>query len=233
MTKVLVVDDEPQIIRALRVNLQARDYDVIIAMNGRQALDVASRDQPDLVVLDLGLPDMDGVDVIRALRGWTSVPILILSGRTQSLAKVQALDAGADDYVTKPFQVDELVARLRAVGRRAATNDGSDEQPIVRIGETTVDLMNHRVTTSGCGEAGESVIRLTKTEWHLLSVLVRNPGRLVTQRELMLAIRRPDYDDAAHYLRQYMTQLRRKLEPNPARPRHLLTEPGMGYRFQP
>jgi two-component system, OmpR family, KDP operon response regulator KdpE len=233
MTKVLVVDDEPQIIRALRVNLQARDYDVIIAMNGRQALDVASRDQPDLVVLDLGLPDMDGVDVIRALRGWTSVPILILSGRTQSLAKVQALDAGADDYVTKPFQVDELVARLRAVGRRAATNDGSDEQPIVQIGETTVDLVNHRVTTSGGGEAGESVIRLTKTEWHLLSVLVRNPGRLITQRELMLAIRRPDHDDAAHYLRQYMTQLRRKLEPNPARPRHLLTEPGMGYRFQP
>jgi two-component system KDP operon response regulator KdpE len=232
MTKVLVVDDEPQIIRALRVNLQARDYDVITAMNGRQALDAASRDQPDLVVLDLGLPDMDGVDVIRALRGWTSVPILILSGRTQSLAKVQALDAGADDYVTKPFQVDELVARLRAVGRRVATND--DEQPVVRIGETTVDLRNHRVTTSGGSEAGEkSVIRLTKTEWNLLSVLVRNPGRLITQRELMLAIRRPDYDDAAHYLRQFMTQLRRKLEPNPARPRHLLTEPGMGYRFQP
>jgi two-component system KDP operon response regulator KdpE len=233
MTKVLVVDDEPQIIRALRVNLQARNYDVITAMNGRQALDAASRDQPDLVVLDLGLPDMDGVEVIRALRGWTTVPILILSGRTQSLAKVQALDAGADDYVTKPFQVDELVARLRAVGRRAMTND-DDEQPIVRIGKTTVDLQNHRVTTNGGSGTGEqTVIRLTKTEWNLLSVLVRNPGRLVTQRELMLAIRGPDYDDAAHYLRQFMAQLRRKLEPNPARPRHLLTEPGMGYRFQP
>jgi two-component system, OmpR family, KDP operon response regulator KdpE len=233
MTKVLVVDDEPQIIRALRVNLQARDYDVITAMNGREALDAASRDQPDLVVLDLGLPDMDGVEVIRALRGWTTVPILILSGRTHGLAKVQALDAGADDYVTKPFNVDELVARLRAVGRRAATND-DDEQPTVRIGETTVDLRNHRVTTSGRGDAGEgTVIRLTKTEWQLLSVLVRNPGRLVTQRELMLNIRGPDYEDAAHYLRQFMAQLRRKLEVNPARPRHLLTEPGMGYRFQP
>jgi two-component system KDP operon response regulator KdpE len=201
-------------------------------MNGREALDAASRDRPDLVVLDLGLPDMDGVDVLRALRGWTTVPVLILSGRTQGLAKVQALDAGADDYVTKPFNVDELVARLRAVGRRAATND-DDEQPIVRIGETTVDLQSHIVTTRRGGEAGEkTVIRLTKTEWQLLSVLVRNPGRLVTQRELMLDVRGPDFDDA-DYLRQFMAQLRRKLEPNPARPRYLLTEPGMGYRFQP
>jgi two-component system, OmpR family, KDP operon response regulator KdpE len=233
MTKVLVVDDEPQIIRALRVNLQARGYDVISAMTGRQALDAASRDQPDLVVLDLGLPDMDGVDVIRALRGWTTVPILVLSGRTQGFTKIQALETGADDFVTKPFNVDELVARLRAVGRRVATI-GDDEQPIVRIGETTVDLQAHRVTRDAGGDADEpTVIRLTKTEWQLLSVLVRNPGRLVTQRELMLGIRGPDYEDAAHYLRQFMTQLRRKLEPNPARPRHLLTEPGMGYRFQP
>jgi two-component system KDP operon response regulator KdpE len=233
VTTVLVVDDEPQILRALRVNLAARSYQVLTASTGRQALDTAARDQPDLIVLDLGLPDMDGVDVIRALRGWTTVPIVVLSGRTQSLGKVRALDAGADDYVTKPFHVDELVARVRAVGRRAATNDES-QQPIVHIGDTTIDLPAHRVTTTRSDPSGEPTdVRLTRTEWQLLAVLLRNPGRLVTQRELIRASRGPDFDDAAHYLRQYMAQLRRKLEPNPARPRHLLTEPGMGYRFQP
>lgn len=233
MTKVLVVDDEPQILRALRVNLAARSYQVITAATGRQALDAAAREQPDLIVLDLGLPDMDGVAVIRALRGWTTVPIVVLSGRTQSLGKVQALDAGADDYVTKPFHVDELVARVRAVGRRVAINE-EGQQPIVQIGDTTIDLHAYRVTRTTGGPAAEATdVRLTKTEWQLLTVLLRNPGRLVTQRELIRASRGPDYDDAAHYLRQYMAQLRRKLEPNPARPRHLLTEPGMGYRFQP
>jgi two-component system, OmpR family, KDP operon response regulator KdpE len=233
MTTVLVVDDEPQILRALRVNLAARAYTVITASTGRQALDAAGRDQPDLIVLDLGLPDMDGVDVIRALRGWSKVPIVVLSGRTQSLGKVQALDAGADDYVTKPFHVEELVARVRAVGRRVTLSD-ENQVPIVHIGDTTIDLAAHRVTKLGGGVAGEVAdVRLTKTEWQLLTVLLRNPGRLVTQRELIRASRGPDYDDAAHYLRQYMAQLRRKLEPNPARPRHLLTEPGMGYRFQP
>jgi two-component system KDP operon response regulator KdpE len=233
VTTVLVVDDEPQILRALRVNLAARAYKVITAMTGRQALDTAARDQPDLIVLDLGLPDMDGVDVIRALRGWTTVPIVVLSGRSQSLGKIQALDAGADDYVTKPFHVDELVARVRAVGRRVAISD-EGQQSIVQIGGTTIDLSAHRVTRAGADHAGEPAdVRLTKTEWQLLTVLLRNPGRLVTQRELIRASRGPDYDDAAHYLRQYMAQLRRKLEPNPARPRHLLTEPGMGYRFQP
>jgi two-component system KDP operon response regulator KdpE len=232
MTTVLVVDDEPQILRALRVNLTARSYTVITAATGRQALDTASRDQPDLILLDLGLPDMDGIDVVRALRDWTAVPIVILSGRTQSLAKVQALDAGADDYVTKPFHVDELVARVRAVGRRAAVTDDL-EPPIVHVGECAVEVSAHRVTRTAAepGQTGE--IRLTKTEWQLLTVLVRNPGRLIAQRELIRASRGPEYDDAAHYLRQYMAQLRRKLEPDPARPRHLLTEPGMGYRFQP
>jgi two-component system, OmpR family, KDP operon response regulator KdpE len=231
MTTVLVVDDEPQILRALRVNLTARSYAVVTASTGRQALE-AARKQPDLIVLDLGLPDMDGIDVIRDLRGWTTVPIVILSGRTQSLAKVQALDAGADDYVTKPFHVDELVARVRAVGRRAAATDDVD-QPIVRVGECLVDLPAHRVTRTD-RESHEAVgIHLTKTEWQLLTVMVRNPGRLITQRELIRASRGPEYDDAAHYLRQYMAQLRRKLEPDPARPRYLLTEPGMGYRFQP
>jgi two-component system, OmpR family, KDP operon response regulator KdpE len=228
MTTVLVVDDEPQILRALRVNLAARSYDVVTASSGRQALDAAARHHPDLVVLDLGLPDMDGVEVIRGLRGWTTVPIIILSGRSQSVAKVQALDAGADDYVTKPFNVDELLARVRAVGRRSAVGE---ETPSVQIGATIVDLQSHRVTSA---DGDENVdIRLTPTEWQLLEILVRNPGRLVSQRELIRAIRGPKYDDAAHYLRQFMAQLRRKLEPDPARPRHLLTEPGMGYRFQP
>jgi two-component system KDP operon response regulator KdpE len=228
VTTVLVVDDEPQILRALRVNLAARSYDVVTASTGRQALDAAAHHHPDLVVLDLGLPDMDGVDVVRGLRGWTTVPIIILSGRSQSLAKVQALDAGADDYVTKPFNVDELLARVRAVARRATLGD---EAPTVRIGPTVVDLQAHRVTTVDGDERID--VRLTPTEWQLLEILIRNPGRLVSQRELIRAIRGPKYDDAAHYLRQFMAQLRRKLEADPARPRHLLTEPGMGYRFQP
>jgi two-component system KDP operon response regulator KdpE len=228
VTTVLVVDDEPQILRALRVNLAARSYDVVMASTGRQALDAAARRHPDLVVLDLGLPDMDGIEVIRGLRGWTTVPIIILSGRSESRAKVQALDAGADDYVTKPFNVDELLARVRAVARRSSTGE---ESPTVQIGNAVVDLESHRVTITS-GDVSSDV-RLTPTEWQLLEILVRNPGRLVSQRELIRAIRGPNFDDAAHYLRQYMAQLRRKLEPDPARPRHLLTEPGMGYRFQP
>jgi two-component system KDP operon response regulator KdpE len=228
VTTVLVVDDEPQILRALRVNLTARSYEVVTAATGRQALDAAAHHHPDIIVLDLGLPDMDGVDVVRGLRGWTEVPIIILSGRSQSTAKVQALDAGADDYVTKPFNVDELLARVRAVGRRAAVGD---ESPTVRVGTAIVDLQAHRVMSADGDESLD--VRLTPTEWQLLEILVRNPGRLVSQRELIRAIRGPKYDDAAHYLRQFMAQLRRKLEPDPTRPRHLLTEPGMGYRFQP
>ena len=228
MTMVLVVDDEPQILRALRVNLAARSYDVVTASTGRQALDAAAHHHPDLVVLDLGLPDMDGVEVVRGLRGWSTVPIIILSGRSQSVAKVQALDAGADDFVTKPFNVDELLARVRAVSRRSVVGD---EAPSATIGTRLIDLEAHRVTNTDGSD--KSDVRLTPTEWQLLEILVRNPGRLVSQRELIRAIRGPKYEDAAHYLRQFMAQLRRKLETDPARPRHLLTEPGMGYRFQP
>jgi two-component system KDP operon response regulator KdpE len=225
MTSVLVVDDEPQILRALRINLKARSFEVITAESGKQALELAARHHPDLMLLDLGLPDIDGVDVVRGLRGWTTMPIIILSGRSESRAKIDALDAGADDYVTKPFNVDELLARVRAVSRRTAIGD---EAPVVPIGKVTVDLQSHRVSDHN----GDN-LRLTPTEWALLEILVRNPGRLVSQRELIRSIRGANYDDAAHYLRQYMAQLRRKLEPDAARPLHLLTEPGMGYRFQP
>jgi two-component system KDP operon response regulator KdpE len=217
-------------VRALRVNLQARGYDVVIAMTGRQALEMTAHHHPDLVILDLGLPDIDGVEVVRGLRGWTKVPILVLSGRDQSLAKVTALDSGADDYVTKPFNVDELLARLRAIGRRA-TDDA--EEPVVRVGDYVVDLAAHRVVPAEDATVATEDARLTPTEWQLLEALIRHPGRLMTQRELIRTIRGPSYDDATHYLRQFMAQLRRKLEPDPTRPRHLLTEPGMGYRFQP
>jgi two-component system, OmpR family, KDP operon response regulator KdpE len=232
MTRVLVVDDEPQILRALRINLAVRSYDVITAPDGRQALAAAARAVPDIVVLDLGLPDMDGIDVIRGLRGWTAVPIIILSGRSQSAAKVDALDAGADDYVTKPFNIDELLARLRAVTRRVPVGE---DTPCVRIGDYLIDLQAHRITGAPATDAQHppADLHLTPTEWQLLEQLVRNPGKLVSQRELLLKIWGPRYVDETHYLRQYMAQLRRKLEPDPARPRHLLTELGMGYRYQP
>jgi two-component system, OmpR family, KDP operon response regulator KdpE len=222
VTRILVVDDEPQIVRALRINLRARQYDVDVAADGSGALRAAASHQPDLVVLDLGLPDMDGVEVIRGLRGWTSAPIIVLSGRAGSADKVAALDAGADDYVTKPFGVDELLARIRAVTRRAAP--GPDNAPVVSIGQYTVDLINREV---------RPVVRLTPTEWHLLEMLLRNPGKLVSQRQLLQEVWGPQYQTETHYLRQYMAQLRRKLEEDPAHPRYLLTEPGMGYRFRP
>ena len=232
MTRVLVVDDEPQILRALRINLAARSYDVVTAADGQAALAAAAKAVPDIVVLDLGLPDMDGINVIRGLRDWTAVPIIILSGRSQSAAKVDALDAGADDYVTKPFNIDELLARLRAVTRRVAVGD---EAPCVQIGSYLVDLQAHRVASAAATDAQRPPVdlHLTPTEWQLLEQLVRNPGKLVSQRELLLKIWGPKYVDETHYLRQYMAQLRRKLEPDPARPRHLLTELGMGYRYQP
>lgn len=223
MIKVLIVDDEPQILRALRINLRARQYDVEVAADGNTALKTAAAYHPDLIVLDLGLPDIDGVDVIRGVRGWTEAPIIVLSGRAGSQDKVEALDAGADDYVTKPFGVDELLARMRAVTRRHSTQ--ADAPTTVQIGQYTVDIASHRV--SGDGED----VRLTPTEWHLLSVLVRNPGKLVSQRHLLREVWGPRYGSETNYLRQYMAQLRRKLEADPAHPRQLLTEPGMGYRF--
>jgi two-component system KDP operon response regulator KdpE len=228
MTRVLVIDDEPQIVRALSINLRARHYDVSTAATGTEALAVAARDRPDLVILDLGLPDLDGVDVIRGLRGWSSAPIIILSGRTDSTDKVGALDAGADDYLTKPFGVDELLARIRAVSRRGAS---ADSVPVVSFGPARVDLAARRVTvTDG---ASSTDVRLTPTEWHLLEVLLRHPGKLLSQRQLLVEVWGPGYETAGGNLRVYMAQLRRKLEPDPGRPRHLLTEPGMGYRFQP
>ncbi|MFD7161490.1 response regulator [Kribbella sp. NPDC059898] len=225
MTRVLVVDDEPQIVRALQINLKARGYEVHLAGTGTSALKVAAQHPPELVILDLGLPDFDGVDVIRGLRGWTDAPILVLSGRTDQTDKVEALDAGADDYVTKPFGIDELLARMRAVLRRSNI---AQDQPMVTVGGIAVDLAAKRVTL----ENGED-IRLTPTEWHLLEVLVRNPGKLLSQRQLLTEVWGPGYETASGNLRFYMGQLRRKLEPDPARPKHLLTEPGMGYRFEP
>ena len=224
MTRVLVVDDEPQLLRALSINLRARKYEVHTAATGTDALETAAAHPPDLVILDLGLPDMDGTEVVSGLRGWTAVPILVLSGRSDSADKVDALDAGADDYVTKPFGMDELLARLRAVARRGAPQE---DQPLVQVGEATVDLAARRVTRDG------SDVRLTPTEWHLLEVLVRHPGKLLSQRQLLQEVWGPGYETAQGNLRLYMAQLRKKLEPSPARPRHLVTEPGMGYRFEP
>ncbi len=224
MTRVLVVDDEPQILRALRINLRVRDYEVHVAATGAEALEVAGRYPPDLVILDLGLPDLDGVEVIEGLRGWTKAPIIVLSGRADSIDKVEALDAGADDYVTKPFGVEELLARMRAAVRRTGT---PEDLPRIRLGDLVVDLAAKRVI-----RAGED-IRLTPTEWHLLEVLLRNPGKLLSRNQLLTEVWGPGYADATGNLRLYMAQLRRKLEPDPARPRWLITEPGMGYRYQP
>ena len=229
MTRVLVVDDEPQILRALRINLRVRQYDVHTAATGAQALEQASKHPPDLVILDLGLPDLDGVEVIQGLRGWTTAPIIVLSGRADSIDKVEALDAGADDYVTKPFGMEELLARMRAVGRRAIA-DG--DEPRVRLGDLVVDLAAKRVFREQDGAEGADV-RLTPTEWHLLEVLLRHPGKLLSQQQLLNEVWGPGYADATGNLRLYMAQLRRKLEPEPARPHWLVTEPGMGYRFQP
>ena len=229
MTRVLVVDDEPQILRALRINLRVRQFDVHTAATGAEALEQASKHPPDLVILDLGLPDLDGVEVIQGLRGWTTAPIIVLSGRADSTDKVEALDAGADDYVTKPFGMEELLARMRAVSRRAIA-DG--DEPQVRLGDLVVDLAAKRVIREQNGAEGAD-IRLTPTEWHLLEVLLRHPGKLLSQQQLLAEVWGPGYADATGNLRLYMAQLRRKLEPDPARPRWLLTEPGMGYRFQP
>jgi two-component system KDP operon response regulator KdpE len=224
MTRVLIVDDEPQILRALRINLQARQFDVHVAADGAEALHQAATVRPDLMILDLGLPDIDGVEVIRKLRAWTPVPIVVLSGRADSRDKVDALDAGADDYVTKPFSVDELLARMRAVTRRQT---GPDLPSEVRLGEVRVDLTNHRISGVDGAE-----IHLTPTEWQLLEVLVAAPGKLISQRYLLQRVWGPTYQHETQYLRQYMAQLRRKLEADPARPKHLLTEPGMGYRLE-
>ena len=227
MTRVLIVDDEPQILRALRINLTARGYQVATAADGGEARRAVAAEHPDLIVLDLGLPDVDGAQLIGELRGWAPVPIVVLSGRSDAVDKVEALDAGADDYVTKPFSMEELVARLRAVARRLGP---ADEPPAIPVGAHTVDLAGRRVYRT---DDPDQTVHLTRTEWQLLEVLLRSPGKLVGQRHLLQQVWGPTYRDETQYLRQYLAQLRRKLEPDPSRPVHLLTEPGMGYRFQP
>ncbi|MGW3938845.1 response regulator [Streptomyces phaeochromogenes] len=226
MTRVLVVEDDPQLVRALVINLEARKYGVDPAPDGATALRVAAARQPDVVVLDLGLPDMDGVDVIKALRGWTRVPILVLSARRASDEKVAALDAGADDYVTKPFSMDELLARLRAAVRRTETAPLAQETATVTTDDFTIDLLAKKATRAGRD------IRLTPTEWHLLEILVTSPGRLITQKHLLQEVWGVSQSNKTNYLRVYMAQLRRKLETDPSHPRYLITEPGMGYRFE-
>ena len=227
MTRVLVVDDEPQILRGLRTNLVVRGYDVDTAVDGETALDLAARDRPDVVIVDLGLPGIDGIEVIRGLRTWTAVPIIVLSAREQESEKVAALDAGADDYVTKPFGMGELLARVRASERRQAAPP-EEERAIVETDDFSVDLAAKKVVAPD-----GSAVRLTPTEWHLVEILVRNPGKLVSQRQLLHEVWGPRYEEETNYLRVYMAQIRRKLEPDPAAPKHFITEPGMGYRFEP
>jgi two-component system KDP operon response regulator KdpE len=224
VTTVLVVDDEPQIRRALAITLRARGYDVQLACDGREALAMAADTHPDVMLLDLGLPDLDGVAVIEGVRGWSQLPIVVLSARHDSDDKVLALDAGADDYVTKPFGMAELLARLRAAVRRSAPED--DVDPVVVTDDFTVDLARKKVVRDG------EEVRLTPTEWGMLEVLVRGEGRLIPQRQLLQEVWGPAYRTETNYLRVYAAQLRRKLEADPTRPRHILTEPGMGYRFE-
>lgn len=221
--RVLVVDDDVQIIRAMRINLRARGHEVDTAEGGAAALRLATGNRPDLVLLDLGLPDMEGLEVLRRLRGWSRVPIIVLSARHSAGEKVRCLDSGADDYVTKPFGMDELLARMRAAERRSASEEAAPE---VATSAFTVDLSAKRVLV------GEEEVRLTPTEWHILEILAQHPGRLVSQRRLLQEVWGPAYQSETNYLRVYMAQLRRKLEPDPAHPRFLITEAGRGYRFE-
>jgi two-component system KDP operon response regulator KdpE len=224
MTRVLVVEDDPGLARALAITLRARQYEVDVARTGSGAIDAAASSPPDLLVLDLGLPDLDGMDVLHAIRGWSNVPIVVLSARSGSTDKVDALDAGADDYVTKPFGMDELLARIRAATRRVSPEA---DQPVVETASFSIDLPHRRVTRN------DEPVRLTPTEWRILEILARNLGRIVGRRELLRQLRGPHLDTETHYLRVYLAQLRAKLEPDPSRPRHLITEPGVGYRLVP
>jgi two-component system KDP operon response regulator KdpE len=223
VSTVLVVDDDPALVRALGINLRAHGFEVHAAATGTGALHLAASHPPDVVVLDLGLPDMDGSAVIAGLRGWTDVPILVLSAREQSRAKVAALDAGADDYVVKPFGMEELLARLRAAIRRGRP---APVQPTVVTDDFTIDLSAGRVT------AGGTDVRLTPTEWHLLEVLARSPGKVIEHDRLLTEVWGAAFRTRTNYLRVYMATLRRKLEPDAAHPRHLITEAGRGYRFE-
>jgi two-component system KDP operon response regulator KdpE len=225
MPTVLIVDDEPQLLRALGIDLRARQYDVHTAATGAAALEAASRHRPDVVLLDLGLPDIDGVEVIEGLRAWSSVPIVVLSARRDLADKVEALDAGADDYLVKPFAMGELLARLRAAVRRGGI--APFEEAVVETGAFTVDLSRSKVVRDG------QDVHLTPIEWRLVEVLARNAGRLVGHRQLLQEVWGPAYETETNYLRLYLVKLRKKLEPLPSQPRHLLTEPGLGVRLQP
>ncbi len=225
MTRVLIVDDEPQILRALRINLSVRGYEVTTASTGVAALRAAAETRPEVIVLDLGLPDIDGLEVLAGLRGWNETPVIVLSARSDSAEKVAALDAGADDYVTKPFGMDEFLARLRAAVRRGAASADAGE-PVVETDSFTVDLAAKKVIRNG------AEVHLTPTEWGILEMLVRNRGKLVGREDLLKEVWGPSYARESHYLRVYLAQLRRKLEDNPSSPRHLVTESGMGYRFE-
>jgi len=222
--RVLVVDDEPGLVRALAINLRAHAWEVATAPDGRRALDLAASWRPDVIVLDLGLPDISGMDVIAGVRGWSRVPIVVLSARQHGEDKVEALDAGADDYVTKPFAMNELLARLRAAVRRSAPSGSEDA--VLEVGGLTIDLARRRVQRDG------TEVRLTPTEWAMLEILVRNRGRLVPGRQILHEVWGPRYGTETNYLRVYAAQLRRKLEPDPANPRYILTQPGMGYTFE-
>ena len=220
--RILIADDDPQMLRALRITLSARGYDVVTASDGTAALDAAIASHPDFVVIDLGMPGLTGIEVIEALRGWSQVPVLVVSGRSESWDKVEALDAGADDYVTKPFSADELLARIRALSRRSVA---VPEEPVVSFGDVVVDLAARSVTRAG------QAVRLTPTEWSLLEVLLRNPGKLVSRETLLTEVWGPQFTTDTGYLRLYLSQLRKKLEADPSKPVHLVTEAGLGYRF--
>ena len=227
MSRVLVVDDDAALARALAINLRARGFEVGVAGTGREALDVLARLNPDVVVLDLGLPDLAGIEVLHGIRGWNDVPVLVLSARTTSDEKVDALDAGADDYVTKPFEMNELMARIRASARRGSKSAELGSAPVVTTSGFTVDL------AAGVVSRGGEQVRLTPTEYHLIEVLARHVGRLVPQQQLLTEVWGPGYEKESHYLRVYVAQLRRKLEDDPSAPKHLVTEPGLGYRLDP
>ncbi|WP_194896857.1 response regulator [Catenulispora pinisilvae] len=232
MKSLLIVDDEAQLLLALRINLSARGYEVTVAADGAEALAAASRKLPDLVVLDLGLPDVDGVQVINGLRAWSTVPILVLSGRTEPWDKVEALDAGADDFVTKPFSTDELAARVRSLIRRSEPENATGPQ--IAVGNYVVDLAARTVKrAAGAPPDVPEAVRLTRTEWAVLEILLRHPGRLVSSKQLLAHVWGTEHEPEGSYLRFYLARLRQKLEPEPSNPRQLLTEPGMGYRFQP
>jgi two-component system KDP operon response regulator KdpE len=224
VTRLLVIDDEARFAKALAISLRAHGYEVDVANTGEDGLAQAASHHPDVVILDLGLPGMDGLDVLRALRGWTKVPVIVLSARHLEASKVDALDEGADDYVTKPFGMDELLARLRALQRRGAP---MEDAPVVETASFTVDLAAKRVTVAG------EPVHLTPKEWRFVELLVRNPGKLVSQRQVLQEVWGPQYERETEYLRVFMAAVRKKLEPEPSRPRYFITEPGMGYRFEP